>query len=132
MAAQREIKAELATNNKGAGQFTLASRGRTWAEAMGEGDKLANSQKNILALYDGEHMRSWGGSAKEGNVDVLITYAVDGLDKNPRSGDAVLVYIYVQHITGTKNGKPIEITEKPSSGTVKIHDDNLINREFTP
>jgi hypothetical protein len=85
----------------------------------------------MLAFYDGA-IPSWNLTATEGNVDVLITYAVDGLDKNPRSGDAVLQYTYVQHITGMQNGKTADVTEKHSSGTVKIHDDNLVNREFTP
>jgi hypothetical protein len=130
MYAQRELMAQMGVNGgRAGGQFTLDSTGRIWAQTMGEAKSLSKKQENILALYNNvKAMPSWNGTATEGVVDVVITYAIDGADKNPRSGDAVLVYKYIQHITGTKNGVPTEVTEIIGGGSIKVHDDNLINR----
>lgn len=122
LAARRETMMQITTSGKAMGTFTIPSRGNMWAQAMGEGDKLTRRQKsNVEALE-----ASWD-KVELGQVDVEITYAVDGAARNPRSGNAVLVYKYVQTFTGTskRTGLPVSQKRVLFNGAIQFHDANL-------
>ncbi|HEY7329379.1 MAG TPA: hypothetical protein VH592_17185 [Gemmataceae bacterium] len=112
--------------------FTLQSgdgggRGRIFAQAVGDADKLKKAQDSNLAAAK---TRLNSDDLKEGRCDVIVTYAVDGAINPTRSGNVVVVYKYQQTYTGTDKdtGKPVSSAPIILGGkAVQFHDDNLEN-----
>jgi hypothetical protein len=132
LVARNALRQEISATGKGSGTFTLASSGNSWAAGVGNADKLSKWQEQYLNTLNNVKVLS---NVQFGAVDVRITYVVDGIGKTPRSGDAVLVYRYVQNYTATLTlpGKPPQQVTKAvplGGGTIKVHDDNLINQDL--
>jgi hypothetical protein len=75
---------------RGSGQFTGVGKGQTLAVGMGSDEDLGERIK----FWEGQ-LREQGydkGSIRLTSADYVITYAVDGADRNPRSGRCVAQY----------------------------------------